>query len=225
MCAPSTRRTRPRAALPRRRCSTSSTHGPAALTSARAAIVSRRPLARSSSVTRQTSPSRTAECASVPTRIAAPRSAASRALSTTRRASSTQQSEYSKAVVEHAGPERPPGGVARQDRARACRAAARGRPGGRRGTTRRAASTRGAGRRGAAARSAWAARCAGRCATAPRARSATRAPGGNRNAPGSAGRRGSAWSSARRCRWPDPPSRTGTPNIHAPPHRGRCRSR
>ena len=45
-----------------------------------------------------------------------------------------------------------------------------------------------------------AARCAGRCATAPRARSAPRAPAGNRTARDSAGRRGSAWSSARRCR-------------------------
>ncbi len=71
------------------------THGPVALTSTRALATSRRP--RTSRTSRQASSPRSARarsgcgCGST-----APRSAASSALSTTRRASSTQQSEYSK---------------------------------------------------------------------------------------------------------------------------------
>ena len=52
---------------------------------------------------RHSAPSRTADTARVPTRITAPRSAASRALRTTSRASSTQQSEYSNPVVKTPG--------------------------------------------------------------------------------------------------------------------------
>ena len=77
--------------------STSPTQGPAALTSAFARTLWRVPLC--SLVMRQTPPSRSAETTRLRVWIAAPFAAASMALSTTRRESSTQQSEYSKAVA------------------------------------------------------------------------------------------------------------------------------
>jgi len=69
--------------------------GPVALINTRAVAPSRRPL--TSKVSRHSSP-RSAPTQRVRVRIAAPRSAASSALSTTRRASSVWQSEYSKPV-------------------------------------------------------------------------------------------------------------------------------
>ena len=166
-----------------------------------------------------------AATARVRVRIAAPRSAASRALRTTRRASSTQQSEYSKPVVKMPGLQRRTGSVRCQiDDAGA-------------GQSLPAAQViveeepdaqhpgRPQARRDAAARSAAAARCAARSATAPRARRAPRARAGNRTARDSAGRRGSAWSSARRCRCRDRPSRTERPTGRVPRRRERCRSR
>ena len=77
--------------------STSETQGPAALTRARAATVS--PDCR---VSAHACPDRWAAMQRVRVRMSAPRSAASRAFSTTRRASSTQQSEYSKPRVNAA---------------------------------------------------------------------------------------------------------------------------
>ncbi len=68
---------------------------------------------RVSSVSVQASPWRSAAMQRVRGWMLAPRARASMALSTTRRASSTQQSEYSKAVVE-LGLQRPAGRVAAQ---------------------------------------------------------------------------------------------------------------
>jgi hypothetical protein len=68
------------------------THGPVALTSARAVTMSRRPRTSSTSVHRDPRSARTQR---VRVRMTAPRAAASTALRTTSRASSTQQSEYS----------------------------------------------------------------------------------------------------------------------------------
>jgi len=74
---------------------TEAVQAPVALTSARAETTRRWP--RSITTSRQTS-LRSARTQRAPVRISAPRSAASTALSTTRRESSTTQSEYSKAV-------------------------------------------------------------------------------------------------------------------------------
>src|SRR5438105_8258838 len=79
--------------------SASLTHGPAALTSIFALAGDLAPVDLSSSANRQRPASRLALTQRVRVLMSAPRSAASRALSTTRRASSTQQSEYSKARV------------------------------------------------------------------------------------------------------------------------------
>ena len=97
MWLPLTRRTCRSALMPLTRPSTSSTQGPAAFTRTRAAPVSLRRSPRPETSTTQELPSRCAAMTSVRVRISAPRSFASRALSTTSRASSTQQSEYSKA--------------------------------------------------------------------------------------------------------------------------------
>src|SRR5207249_4438135 len=83
---PLTSRTASRLGWPRRWFSTSLTHGPAALTIARA-----RTSTPPESAACHSAPSRRAKRHSVPTRMRAPRSAASTAFATTRRASSTQQ--------------------------------------------------------------------------------------------------------------------------------------
>ncbi len=97
MCEPCTRRTAACASTPVVRVRTSSTHGPAALTTVRARMVSRWPVAVSSIVTCQTPSARLISVARVRVLTTAPRAAASSALSRTSRASSTKQSEYSKA--------------------------------------------------------------------------------------------------------------------------------
>ena len=74
---------------------TDAVQAPVALTSARAVITWRWP--RSITASRQMS-SRSARTQRAPVRISAPRSAASTALRTTSRESSTTQSEYSNAV-------------------------------------------------------------------------------------------------------------------------------
>src|SRR6266481_2593535 len=96
MWEPCTSRTFAFALTPAPDVSTSSTHGPPALTSARALIVERSPLDVFSTVTCQIPSICRISTARERVRISAPRSAASRAVSTTRRASSTKQSEYSK---------------------------------------------------------------------------------------------------------------------------------
>ena len=98
MWLPLTRRTRREALAPETRPMTSSTQGPAALAMAFARAFDRLPSALVNSMS-QPSPVRRAEVAAVRVSTVAPRSRASSALSTTRRASSTQQSEYSKARV------------------------------------------------------------------------------------------------------------------------------
>ena len=72
---------------------TSATQGPAALTSTRARMLRRVPVASSRRTMVQAPSVRTAETQLVRGAIVAPQSAASRAFSTTRRESSTQQSE------------------------------------------------------------------------------------------------------------------------------------
>ena len=84
-----------------------------------------RALSRVSRVARQASPSRRAETSFVRTRMSAPRSAASRALSATRRLSSTQQSEYTKAVSKPGLRALPAGWRGEVDRLRARQAFAR----------------------------------------------------------------------------------------------------
>ncbi|MGY2982803.1 hypothetical protein ACVI1K_000150 [Bradyrhizobium sp. USDA 4508] len=69
------------------------------MTSTRDWIVSRAPVTLSSTVTCQTPSTCLISTARVRVRISAPRSAASRAVSATSRASSTKQSEYSKPLV------------------------------------------------------------------------------------------------------------------------------
>src|SRR5436190_1227802 len=76
------------------------THGPPVLMRHLALISLLPPLFISSRVHVQLPPSRRADTQRVRGLMSAPRSAASRALSTTRRASSTQQSEYSKPRVK-----------------------------------------------------------------------------------------------------------------------------
>ena len=73
------------------------THGPLALTTPLAATGKRVPVVLSSSVASQREPRRASLTHSVRVRTSAPRKCASRAFSTTRRASCTQQSEYSNA--------------------------------------------------------------------------------------------------------------------------------
>ncbi len=80
-------------------CNTSPTHGPAAFTRVRARIVRSLPVRSSDRCSTQWSLSRSAPVQRVQVATVAPRSAASRAFSTTMRASSTQQSEYSKPSV------------------------------------------------------------------------------------------------------------------------------
>ena len=77
--------------------STSPTQGPAVLISTRAWVTCVSPPARV--VISQRSACRCREVTGVRGRMSAPRSAASLAVSTTRRLSSTQQSEYSKPIV------------------------------------------------------------------------------------------------------------------------------
>ena len=177
---------------------TSPTQGPPALTSARARDDPRRAVRPPRSVTRQRAAvargRRRRGCA---VRISAPRAAASRALSTTRRASSTQQSEYSKPVVKRVL-QRPARRVAASGRGCASAAGSCARRDGRRRRARAAAARPAAARRGAAARSAAARRCAAWRRAGSRARSAPRAPGGTRSTRGSAARRGTAWSRPRR---------------------------
>ena len=72
------------------------TQGPAAFTRARARISRGTRVASSRMVSRHSAPCRTAARQRVRGAMVAPWSAASRAFSTTRRESSTQQSEYSK---------------------------------------------------------------------------------------------------------------------------------
>src|SRR6266566_1625764 len=103
MWEPCTSRTLARALTPAPDASTSSTQGPPALTSTRARIVLRAPLNVSSTVTCQIPSTCRISTARERVRISAPRSAASRAVSTTRRASSTKQSEYSKPQPQQPG--------------------------------------------------------------------------------------------------------------------------
>ena len=83
--------------LPRITCpATSDTQGPAALTRVRARIVRVAPVFSSRVVSVQAPSSRDADTQPVRVATVAPSSAAAIAFSTTRRESSTQQSEYSK---------------------------------------------------------------------------------------------------------------------------------
>ena len=98
---------------------TSATHGPAALTSARARMVRCTPVRFVAAARQRHRPSvRSADTQAVRGAIVAPRSAASRAFSTTRRESSTQQSEYSKPAGEFGLQRRAGGIVAQPQRAR-----------------------------------------------------------------------------------------------------------
>jgi hypothetical protein len=94
MWLPFTSRTRVGAVCPRTSVSTCETHGPAAFTSARAAQPVPSPSVRCHAPSTTRAPTQR-----VRVRISAPWFAASRASSTTSRASSTQQSEYSKPRV------------------------------------------------------------------------------------------------------------------------------
>ena len=79
---------------------TFSAHGPAALTSARALTLVDSPVLTSSTDNTQWSPSRRAVAQRTRGLMLAPRALASTALRITRRASSTQQSEYSNALAK-----------------------------------------------------------------------------------------------------------------------------
>ncbi len=225
MCEPCTSRTRPGCSSPRPAAETSSTHGPAALTSTRAAMVSRFPEPASATVRCHASCARDAATARARVRM---RGAA---LGRIARVEDDEAGIVDPAVgiLEAGGEEarfqRRTGAVRREIEDAGAGQALPAAQVIVEEERRRAASRQAASPPDAAARSAGAARCGARCATAPRARPGPRAPAGNRTARGSAGRRGSAWWSARRCRRQGRPSRTGTPTSRGRQRRGRCRSR
>ena len=103
--------------------------------------------------------------------------------------------------------------------------AARGRRRGRRRTGPGAAASVAAVHPHRAARSAVDARCAARWPAVVRVRPGTRAPAAARRIPGSAGRRGSAWSWPRRCARRGHPARPGRREDRGRPRRARCRRR
>ena len=139
-----------RAAAPlrqRHRAGPATRTGPAAFTSTRALAAS-----PPSSVSCHTPSACRAPTQRVRVRMSAPRAAASRAFSTTSRASSTQQSEYSKPRVNSGRSGAPAGSVRRSSER--VPAGSRARPDGRTGTARAGSATAAAAPHGAAARSA-----------------------------------------------------------------------
>ena len=219
MWLPFTSRTRRGAASPTTSRSTRVTYGPAAFTSTRASAV-----APPSSVSCHTPSARRAPMQRVRVRMSAPRAAASRAFSTTRRASSTQQSEYSKPRVNSGRSGAPAGSVRRSSERvpgrifRPPRWSYRNRPSPDQPPRPQARMMRQHEahrpddvRRGAQQHLALGERL--------------HAPGGTRSAPDSAGRHGSAWWRQTTCRRRGRPARPAAPTVRVPPRRARCRSR